>query len=64
MTCPLCGGIVHLHTDGRVGVPYARPLAIRGERLRIEMKPLPFLSCSACEYCVRVNPKDRTARIT
>lgn len=52
--CPRCGGALELVTDGAVERVYASAFHVIGAELPRRVEPLPFLACSACEYCALV----------
>lgn len=54
MTCPICGGPLEVvrHPDGCVTQEVWPGFIVPGlTRPRLLMKLVPFLSCSACEFC-------------
>jgi hypothetical protein len=55
LVCPSCGGSLELVTDGAVERVYvAGGFQVIGRELPRRVEALPFLACSACEYCALV----------
>jgi hypothetical protein len=55
LTCPECGGLLALVTDGAIGRLVAPPFFIVGTSRLVEVRvPAPFVACTACEFCLEI----------
>ena len=53
MTCPKCGSVVELVTDGAIEVPYViGGFQRRDQPLPTQLVSRPFWACTGCEHCV------------
>ncbi len=63
-TCPECGGVVELVTDGAIEVPYAPAFHRRDQPTPTRLMARPFWACTACEHCAQATELMRGTWLT